>query len=157
MILGRGWSDEGVTSRPTGAQRERISMNLQLRLQLQRTQRWPGITSAPSARLPSLSANMSSRHMRSRGHSAPAPTAPLSSHTATAAIAHTSVSIVETSLPEGMSSLHLPPPAPLISITPTSPLCSSPQAISSQARQQMPSQRETSALLSPLAARALFY
>jgi hypothetical protein len=72
-----------------------------------------------------------SRHMRSRKllrycSSRPAytPTQQIP------AIAHTSVSIVETSSPEGLSSLHLPSPAaPLISI---SPLCYSSQAISSR-------------------------
>ena len=46
-------------------------------------QRWPGITSAPSARLPSLVLNMSPDICDPVSHSAPAPTAPLSSHTDT--------------------------------------------------------------------------
>jgi hypothetical protein len=75
-----------------------------------------------------------SRHMRSRKmlrhrSSRRAQT----SHTQIPAITHTSVGVVETSSPEGLSSLHLPSPAaPLISISPISPLCSSSQAISSR-------------------------
>jgi hypothetical protein len=80
-------------------------------------QRWPGITSAPSARRPSLVLNMSLDICDPVSHSATAPPAPLTSHQIPA-IAHTSVSIVETSSPEGLSSLHLPSPAaPLILIS----------------------------------------
>jgi uncharacterized C2H2 Zn-finger protein len=66
-----------------------------------------------------------SRHMRSRKQLS-APLAPLNLRVPQIpAIAHTSVSIVETSLPEGLSSSSLPSPAaPLSSIFPNSDLLS---------------------------------
>lgn len=104
-------------------------------------QRWPGITSAPSARQPSLVLNMSPDICDPVSHSASAPPAPLTSHTTTTRYRRSPIQV--SALWRPVRQKVCPPPSS-ISRSPTHlhfvPLKRSPL----ETRQQMPSQRETS-------------